>query len=198
MDHLIVENLSCIRGSNTVFKNLSFKVNTGQILHITGSNGSGKTSLLRMIAGFIYPSDGKIIPDKNYTHRDMHFVGQKYALKKNLSVEKNLFLWSYLYQKKINTHQILSDLDLTHYKNNDVETLSDGQKRRLSIARLFIHSAPIWLLDEVHVHLDLEWQRKLNHYIYDYVNEGGIVLISSNTKIELNSNIDLNLSDHNV
>ena len=54
MDYLLAENLSCIRGSNTVFKNLSFKVSRGQILHITGANGSGKTSLLRMIAGFIY------------------------------------------------------------------------------------------------------------------------------------------------
>ncbi|MAE37303.1 MAG: hypothetical protein CMI87_01420 [Pelagibacteraceae bacterium] len=107
-------------------------------------------------------------------------------------------MWSYLYQKKINTDQILSDLDLTQYKDNDVEVLSDGQKRRLSIARLFIHSAPIWLLDEVHVHLDSEWQVKLNHYIYDYINEGGIVLISSNTKIELNSNIDINLTNYNV
>ena len=70
------------------------------------------------------------------------------------------------YQKKINTDQILSDLDLTQYKDNDIEVLSDGQKRRLSIARLFIHSAPIWLLDEVHVHLDSEWQVKLNHYIF--------------------------------
>ena len=65
MDYLLAENLSCIRGSNTVFKNLSFKVSRGQILHITGANGSGKTSLLRMIAGFIYPSEGKIIPEKN-------------------------------------------------------------------------------------------------------------------------------------
>lgn len=198
MDYLLAENLSCIRGSNTVFKNLSFKVSRGQILHITGANGSGKTSLLRMIAGFIYPSEGKIIPEKNYTHKDVHFVGQKYALKKNLSVEKNLSLWSYLYQKKINTDQILSDLDLTQYKDNDIEVLSDGQKRRLSIARLFIYSAPIWLLDEVHVHLDSEWQVKLDHYIYNYINEGGIVLISSNTKIELNSNIEINLTNYNV
>jgi heme exporter protein A len=151
-----------------------------------------------MIAGFIDPSGGKIIPEKNYTHKEAHFVGQKYALKKNLSVEKNLSLWSYFYQKKINTDQILSDLDLTQYKDNDIEVLSDGQKRRLSIARLFIHSAPIWLLDEVHVHLDSEWQAKLNHYIYNYANEGGMVLISSNTKIELNSNIDINLTNYNV
>ena len=100
--------------------------------------------------------------------------------------------------KKINTDQILSDLDLAQYKNNDTEVLSDGQKRRLSIARLFIHSAPIWLLDEVHVHLDSEWQVKLNQYIYNYTNEGGMVLISSNTKIELNSNIDINLTHYNV
>ena len=198
MDYLLVENLSCVRGSNTVFKNLSFKVSRGQILHITGTNGSGKTSLLRMIAGFIDPSDGKIIPEQNYTYKDVHFVGQKYALKKNLSVGKNLLLWSHLYQKKINTDQILSDLDLAQYKNNDTEVLSDGQKRRLSIARLFIHSVPIWLLDEVHVHLDSEWQAKLNQYIYNYTNEGGMVLISSNTKIGLNSNIDINLTHYNV
>ena len=79
MDYLLAENLSCIRGSNTVFKNLSFKVSRGQILQITGANGSGKTSLLRMIAGFIYPSEGKIIPENHYTHKDVHFVGQKVA-----------------------------------------------------------------------------------------------------------------------
>ena len=75
MDYLLAENLSCIRGSNTVFKNLSFKVSRGQILHITGANGSGKTSLLRMIAGFIDPSDGKIIPEQNYTYKDVYCFG---------------------------------------------------------------------------------------------------------------------------
>lgn len=198
MDQLLVENLSCSRGSGLIFKNLTFKLDKGQILLVNGSNGSGKTSLLRMMAGFIDPSEGKIIPNKKFTHRDVHFIGQKFALKKNLSIKKNLHLWSQLYKKKINSEEILSMLDLIKYGNEDVEVLSDGQKRRLSLVRLFIHSAPLWLLDEVHVHLDQEWQKFLNQYIYDHTNNGGIVIVSSNTKIELNSNLEINMINYNV
>tara|TARA_Y200000002_G_scaffold356193_1_gene337780 strand:- start:2767 stop:3363 length:597 start_codon:yes stop_codon:yes gene_type:complete len=198
MKELSVENISCLRGSSSIFKNLSFKVNKGQILQINGSNGSGKTSLLRIIAGFLDPIKGKINPEKNFNLGDIHFIGQKFALKKNLSVEKNLVLWSYLYYQEVNSDEILSKFELSDFRDKDIETLSDGQKRRLSLARLFIRPASIWLLDEVHVHLDQEWQKKLNQYIYNHANDGGIVLVSSNTNIELNSDLNINLSNYNV
>ena len=198
MKELSVENISCLRGSSSIFKNLSFKVNKGQILQINGSNGSGKTSLLRIIAGFLDPIKGKINPEKNFNLGDIHFIGQKFALKKNLSVEKNLVLWSYLYYQEVNPDEILSRFELLDFRDKDIETLSDGQKRRLSLSRLFIRPAPIWLLDEVHVHLDQEWQKKLNQYIYNHANNGGIVLVSSNTNIELNSDLNINLSNYNV
>ena len=94
--------------------------------------------------------------------------------------------------------EILSKFELSDFRDKDIETLSDGQKRRLSLARLFIRPASIWLLDEVHVHLDQEWQKKLNQYIYNHANDGGIVLVSSNTNIELNSDLNINLSNYNV
>ena len=195
---LTISNLTVKRNRRILLKSLNLNIPPGVVLEVYGPNGSGKTSLLRIIAGFLDPIKGKINPEKNFNLGDIHFIGQKFALKKNLSVEKNLVLWSYLYYQEVNSDEILSKFELSDFRDKDIETLSDGQKRRLSLARLFIRPASIWLLDEVHVHLDQEWQKKLNQYIYNHANDGGIVLVSSNTNIELNSDLNINLSNYNV
>ena len=188
MKKLSIKNLACKRGSRIIFDNISFEVKSGQTFLIKGSNGSGKTSLMRTLAGYIEPHEGEIFIDgKNIDTSDnsyFQFIGEKNALKNNLSVKKNIILWSLLFNASIDIDDLLKKFDLTNCINQDVETLSDGQKKRLSLSKLFLHQKPIWLLDEPYVFLDEQNTIDLNKKISRFNLEGGLVIITSNIDID--------------
>ena len=188
MEKLSIKNLACKRGSRIIFGEISFEVKSGQTLLIKGSNGSGKTSLMRTLAGYIEPHEGEIFIDgKNIDTNDnsyFQFIGEKNALKNNLSVKKNIILWSLLFNASIDIDDLLKKFDLTNCINQDVETLSDGQKKRLSLSKLFLHQKPIWLLDEPYVFLDEQNTIDLNKKISRFNLEGGLVIITSNIDID--------------
>tara|TARA_B100001741_G_scaffold305388_1_gene297559 strand:- start:1921 stop:2544 length:624 start_codon:yes stop_codon:yes gene_type:complete len=188
MEKLSIKNLACKRGSRIIFDNISFEVKSGQTFLIKGSNGSGKTSLMRTLAGYIEPHEGEIFIDgKNIDTNDnsyFQFIGEKNALKNNLSVKKNIILWSLLFNASIDIDDLLKKFDLTNCINQDVETLSDGQKKRLSLSKLFLHQKPIWLLDEPYVFLDEQNTIDLNKKISRFNLEGGLVIITSNIDID--------------
>ena len=169
MEKLSIKNLACKRGSRIVFDKISFEVKSGQTFLIKGSNGSGKTSLMRTLAGYIKPHEGKIFVDgKNIDRNDneyFQFIGEKNALKNNLSVKKNIVLWSLLFNASIDINELLKMFSLNHCINQDVATLSDGQKKRLSLSKLFLNQKPIWLLDEPYVFLDEQNTIDLNNKI---------------------------------
>ena len=198
MGHLIVENLSCSRGGRDIFQNLSFKVNQGESALIKGANGSGKTSLLRIIAGYLDPMVGTCHLTNNNASRKNIFIGQKHALKNNLSVKNNIKLWELLFSSKVNYLNLLSLVGLIKEIESDAASLSDGHYRRLSLLRLFINNYFLWLLDESYVNLDEEWSLVLNKFILDHKSNGGIVLITSNTDLSLTTNFQINLSDYNA
>jgi|TARA_B110000263_G_scaffold38193_1_gene29795 heme exporter protein A len=198
MDQLIVEKLSCSRGAKSIFSNLSFKLNKGDSALIKGANASGKTSLLRIIAGYLDPTSGSSTYKKNDSVQDIQYIGQKHALKNNLSIQKNISLWELLYSKKVNHHNLLSSIGLDHLIDRDIDSLSDGQKRRLSLLRLFMSQASLWLLDESFVHLDEVWSKALGQFIFNHTSNGGSVIITSNIGLELKTDLTINLSDYNV
>ena len=188
MEKLSIKNLACKRGSRTVFEKISFEVKSGQTFLIKGSNGSGKTSLMRTLAGYIKPHEGEIFVDgKNIDRNDneyFQFIGEKNALKNNLSVKKNIVLWSLLFNASIDINDLLKIFSLNHCINQDVATLSDGQKKRLSLSKLFLNQKPIWLLDEPYVFLDEQNTIDLNNKISKFNLKGGIVIITSNIDID--------------
>ena len=188
MEKLSIKNLACKRGSRIIFDKISFEVKSGQTFLIKGSNGSGKTSLMRTLAGYIEPHEGEIFVDgKNIDISDnsyFQFIGEKNALKNNLSVKKNIVLWSLLFNASIDINDFLKKFDLTNCINQDAETLSDGQKKRLSLSKLFLYQKPIWLLDEPYVFLDEQNIIDLNNKISRFNLEGGIVIITSNIDID--------------
>jgi heme exporter protein A len=190
MKTLTISNLACKRGAKLVFDNISFEISSGQTFLIQGNNGSGKTSLLRTISGFIEPHDGDILLDgKNIfsyhdCFKDFQFIGQKNALKDNLSVRRNIYLWSLLFKSSVNTDDILDTFYLKNLVNNDVSTLSEGQKKRLSLSRLFLKESPIWLLDEPFVFLDQKNMTDFNEKILKFNQKGGITIITSNINVD--------------
>ena len=199
MEKLTIANLACKRGSNLVFDNLSFEIKSGETFLIKGSNGSGKTSLMRTMAGFIKPYEGKIFIDNEQLNADRNdkekfqFIGEKSALKNNLSVKNNITLWSLLFNTSVNVDDLLKVFNLNSFINSDVATLSDGQKKRLSLSKLFLDNRSVWLLDEPYVFLDEENIADLNNKILKFNERSGIVIITSNIDIDFPFNERINL-----
>ena len=189
MNELKIEDLTCYRGANLVLKDLNTKLKSGETLVIRGSNGSGKTTLLRVLSNFIKSYNGTIffnnqnvLEISNYRYF-FNFVGQKNSLKDNLSVKNNLKLWEIIYQKNISYKEILEDFNISHLMDRDVASLSDGQKKCISLLRLNFTESKIWYLDEPFVFLDEENSQKLIQKIKNFNNKNGIVIITSNINL---------------
>jgi heme exporter protein A len=172
-----VEALTLSRGGRTLFENLSFAAAPGAYVEVHGSNGSGKTSLLRAIAGLLRPQGGRIGFDGvEEPALALHFVGHANALKREASVIEHLRYWAGLFGGAPSEDFVAQKLDLGRVLNLPVRVLSQGQARRLALARLIVAPRPIWLLDEPAAALDDSGKAVLNELIASQCASGGVVI----------------------
>ena len=201
---LIIKNLECFREERTIFQRLSCEIESNQTMLVRGKNGSGKTSFLRLVAGYLKNYNGKILFNDNDLQQnnelltDFRFIGQKNSLKDNLTVRKNIEMWQLIYHTKKDINKIVDLLDIRMLLNKDINTLSDGQKKRVSLSRLLISKAKVWLLDEPLVYLDLNKVKLLEDIILQHNEAGGITLYTSNTNIDLNYDHLINMDDYAI
>lgn len=188
---LEVTDLSCERDDRRLFSGLSFSLQTGQVLLLEGSNGSGKTTLLRILCGFRAADGGQIswfgqpVADSSY-FADMAYVGHADGTKKELTVMENLRFALALSQPGHYTiDQALQKVQLTGYDDNLVQTLSAGQKRRLSLARLLVTRNTLWILDEPFTSLDKQGIELIETLMDDHVKHGGMVILTSHHDLNL-------------
>ncbi len=180
--------LACRRGGRLIFANLSFRLEPGRALVLRGPNGSGKTSLLRQLAGLTPLEAGAIswldsdnTPDDEEDYRTrLHYAGHALALKSALTVRGNLLFWArYLGGDSANLSSALQKLDLKPLADIPVGSLSAGQQRRVSLARLLMAHRPLWLLDEPTIALDHETRGRLVDMITDHLDQGGMAVIAT-------------------
>ena len=199
MNELKTENLSCKRGENIVLNNINFSIKSGETLVVKGRNGSGKTTLLRILSNFITSYEGKTlfndinIREDNLYNSKFNLIGQKNSLKENLSVKKNLELWDILFNESLNHEKLLEHDNLYHLINRDVASLSDGQKKCISLHRLNYNKYDLWFLDEPFVFLDEVNTNLLIEKINQFNENMGIVILTSNINLPKKFHKEINI-----
>ena len=183
---LTASGISCVRGGRALYDGLSFSLASGELLLLTGPNGSGKTSLLRQIAGLLPLDEGKIVSEGFERADDTHFVGHAAAIKDALTVSENLTFWSDLYGRaNASPEAALAKLSLLPLASLPARVLSAGQRRRLSLARLVAIRRSLWLLDEPDTALDAKGRETLCDIIAAHRAEGGMVVLASHGTLNL-------------
>lgn len=173
---LRVEALALSRGGRLLFEGLSFALGGGAYAELRGANGTGKTTLLRAIAGFLRPHAGKIVfGGVDDAPLAIHYVAHANALKPNATVAAHARYWAGLFGGRFDI-TMLDRVGLTGLEAREARTLSQGQARRLALARLLIAPRPIWLLDEPAAGLDASGHELISDLIARHRAEGGVVL----------------------
>lgn len=172
-----VEALALSRGGRILFDGLSFAAASGDYVEVQGSNGSGKTSLLRAMAGLLTPKAGEIAFDGvEEPALALHYVGHANALKRETSVREHLHYWAGMFGGSPSEDFVAQTLGLARVMALPVRVLSQGQARRLALARLIVAPRPIWLLDEPAAALDDAGKAVLNELIGSHRQSGGILV----------------------
>jgi heme exporter protein A len=193
-------DLTCVRGERRVFARLGFALDPGAALMLTGANGSGKTSLLRLMAGLGRPAQGEIrwngedIADDPETHNArLHFVGHGDTVKPALTARENVAFWAAV-RGGGDAAAGLAAFALEPLASVPGRFLSAGQRRRVNLARLAATKAALWLLDEPATALDADSVARLRAAIAHHRGEGGMVVLSTHGGLDLPDAATLDMS----
>lgn len=181
--YLTVKNLSCTRNQKTLFQHLNFEVHKGEALHICGPNGSGKTSLLKILAHLLTPTEGEVIWQKE---KDLLYIGHELGVKKALTVKENFkFIQNLNPSKPIDLNPIMDELNLTRYQDILCYSLSAGLRQRVALARLQILKANTWILDEPFTALDQKTIQLIQQWFCQHIANDGLLILTSHQKFSL-------------
>ncbi len=192
---LSVAELSCVRADHTLFSGVGFDLAPGECLHLEGGNGVGKTSLLRILAGFSPAAQGQVRWQGELLgssacrlSQDLLYLGHQLALKEELNALENLQAGAAIAGTPVDREAALAALQglgLGRRAALPVRVLSQGQKRRVALARLVVQTQPLWLLDEPFVALDGPAQQWVASLMVAHLARGGIVLFTSHQPVDI-------------
>jgi heme exporter protein A len=194
---LRADGLACNRGGREVFRDLSFGLSAAEAMVVTGRNGAGKSSLLRMIAGLVRIAAGRLQLEGGASDTTIaeqaHYLGHQDALKPSLSVGENLRFWTEFLGARSDIDAALNAVELAPLTDLPAAYLSAGQRRRLSIARLIAVPRAIWLLDEPTSALDAPSQKRLADLMRAHLTGGGMIIAAAHGPIGLERARELKL-----
>jgi heme exporter protein A len=200
MSKLIVNNLSCQRGYKLLFENLSFELNSGEVLKVSGPNGSGKTSLMKILAGLSSFETGSIDYDDTKINSERYnldflYLGHLAALSPELSCLENLKYTMRLGNDNLDLDfsDALKKVGLEKFENELVGKLSAGQKKRIALSLLFITQSKVWLLDEPFSALDSKAIKIIETRVEDHCNSGGICIVTTHQECNIKNMREISL-----
>ena len=220
---LTAEDLAGERGGEEIFSGVSFSLDAGQCLIVTGENGAGKSTLLRIVAGLLPPAAGRILFDAGAgsspvatgegdhakhggggaDHLDFatltdaaHYLGEKNAMKAAMTVAENLaFRQKFLGHPFHTVEEALDAIDLPTVASLPFGYLSTGQRRRVAIAGLLISYRPVWLLDEPTAGLDLGSERRFADLMRGHLEDGGIIIAATHAPLGIEGAKELEMGE---
>ena len=189
---LVGEQLTCVREHRRLFRHLNFALDAGQALYLEGANGAGKTSLLRILSGLSEPRSGTVYwcgedireCRLNY-YTQLLYLGHNPALKNDLTALENLQFYSQLSTHQGDAQQALTQLGLLGHEDQPIRTLSAGQRRRVALARLWLTTAKLWILDEPFTALDRTGIEYLEQRMAEHLAADGAIVVTSHQTIAL-------------
>lgn len=199
---LEIEGLTLARGSKLLFRDLAFQLGRGEVLALEGPNGSGKTSLLRALAGFLAPvsgfirlrTDGATIEDREERGSFVGWLGHQDGAKAQMTPAETLSFFAGFYNSLAQAgtresfiENALAKAGLARVRDLPVQYLSAGQRRRLALARLSLLARPLWLLDEPLAALDRAGKALAGEYIVEHCRAGGIVVAATHESLGFDS-----------
>lgn len=180
--------LSCERDWRLLFERLDLQIVKGEMLQIAGPNGSGKTSLLRLLSGLMQPTSGEVLlkgetleSQRSELARNLLWIGHAAGIKGLLSAEENLTWLCALHQpaSRDAIWQALEAVGLRGFEDVPCQTLSAGQQRRVGLARLYLSPPPLWILDEPFTALDKGGVAQLERHLATHCEQGGMVVLTT-------------------
>lgn len=190
---LTVTDIGVYRGERRLFSGVNFALDAGDALVVEGSNGSGKTSLLRILAGLLEPDTGTVAwrgqdcrKDRQAFRGEFAWYGHRAGLKQDLTLIENLACERALRRQSPEPlNAVLARLDLTHLAALPLRNLSAGQQRRVALCRLLLSDAPLWLLDEPYTNLDRDGQALVDTLLVEHLSSGGACVVASHRALSI-------------
>jgi heme exporter protein A len=184
-----------VRGDRTLFRDLDFELEAGELLHLKGENGSGKTTLLRALAGLLLPESGEIRwrgenirrLREEYT-RHLLYLGHLNGIKGDLTAVENLRIAAVLDGFRLTearAWEVLGEIGLRGHEDLPSKHLSQGQKRRVALARLLVNQASLWVLDEPFTALDVAAVQLLEEVIRQHIEHGGLAVVTTHQAVAM-------------
>ena len=192
---LEVRGLECVRGDHRLFADLNFSLQGGELLRLRGSNGSGKTSLQRILCGLLEPAAGEVLwkgegirTQRDEFNADLLYLGHHNGIKAELTGFENLRLSNTLRGETSTDNQIydaLGQIGLAGREDLPTQVLSQGQKRRVALARLLLSDAALWILDEPFAALDVNAVAQLGKLIEGHLQKGRMVVYTTHQEVDM-------------
>jgi heme exporter protein A len=186
---LLANNISFKRNNINILKNINLTIAPKKIIHLTGNNGVGKTTLLKILTNVLEPHGGEVFwSGKNIKknpfnfYKDLTFIMDKKTSHGSLTVYENMLFWRKLFSSKISFKEIdsiLNLLSLDQCRNTQVNNLSYGEIKKLELSRLIIEQKKLWILDEPYIGLDTSSADLINHTLINHIELGGMIIFTS-------------------